>query len=142
MKTRSHISFSLTLGMALLAGMLAAACSSTPQGKPRTSVEERAQDYLNLLIAQDYAAAYEYLSPGYRSGTTLVDFQREQFGRRARLVDGRLGESDCSQGVCKVRVLVDYVIFGALPGVSEFKSKSAYTENWIQIDDIWFLVPE
>ncbi len=128
--------------LALLLAALLGACSAMDKRSVSAPVEQRMQEHLDLVLAQDFAAAYDYLSPGYRSGVSVADYQREQFSRPARFVDGTLGESVCSEGVCKVRVFVDYVIYGALPGVSEFKSKSAYDERWLEIDGVWYLVPE
>lgn len=117
-----------------------AACATVSQ-PPEAVVTERAQERLDALIAQDYAAAYEYLSPGYRSGVSLNDYTRRMLSRRMQWTNATVGESDCSEDACKLRISIDYEIFGAVPGVSRFKSKAAASEDWVRLDGTWYLVP-
>ena len=129
------------LGLALFTTALLAACASTGGGSGGASVETRAQEHLDLIIAQDFEGAFEYLSPGYRSGISVRDYQRKLFNRKAIWKEGTVGKSDCSEDACKVRISVKYVIYGALPGVGAFESFAAVEEDWVRIDGTWYLVP-
>lgn len=127
------------LGLAL-AALILSACATTSK-PPEEAVKERAQERLDLLIAQDYAAAYEYLSPGYRSGVTLNDYQRRMLRQRTQWTRATVGESDCSEDACKVRISIEYTIYGAVPGVSRFDSRAASTEDWVRSGGQWYFVP-
>jgi hypothetical protein len=127
-------------GSMLAAGLLAG-CAAT--GKPpEEAVLERAQERLDLVLSEDYAAAYEFLSPGYRSSVTLAAYQRDMVMRRLRWTDARAVGSECSEDVCKVRISMDFVVVGALPGVSRYETKGGGEENWIRTDGQWYYLPK
>ncbi len=128
-----------SFGLALTA-LLVGACAT--MGKPpEEAVAERAQERLDLLIAQDYEAAYEYLSPGYRSGVTLNDYQRRMLRQRMQWTDATVTQSDCSEDACKVRISMAYAVYGAVPGVSRFDSKAVSTEDWVRSSGQWYFIP-
>jgi hypothetical protein len=127
------------LGAAIVIGL--SGCAATGGMTPDEAVQERAQERLERVLAEDYAGAYEYLSPAYRSSVTLAAYQRTMAVRPVRWTGGRIVQSDCSEDVCKVSISLDYAVYGAVPGVSTFQSKSKVEENWIRDDGQWFLVP-
>ena len=130
-------------GVWVLMGALAlAACATTPAPTPEEAVLERAQERLDLLLAEDLAGAYEYLSPGYRSGVTLPAYQREVLSRPVRWTSARAVASDCSEDVCNVRIALEFEVYAAVPGMSRFKSPGAGEERWLRIDGQWYYVPK
>ncbi len=128
-------------GLALVAGLLLAGCAGMSK-TPEDAVKERARERLDLVLADDFAGAYEYLSPGYRSGVTLANYQRKMLTRKTQWTDAVVGQSECSGDVCKVRISVDFTIFGAVPGVTRIDSKAGHLEDWVKIDGDWYLVPK
>lgn len=128
------------LGVALAGAWLLSACATT-QSTPEEAVEARAADRLTALLAEDYATDYEYLSPGYRSGVTLAQHQRNMALRKVRWTDASVAGSECSEDVCKVRISIEYEVYGAVPGMSRFKSLGSAEEDWIFSAGEWFLVP-
>lgn len=116
-------------------------CAAT--GGPSTAevVTERAQERLDLVLAEDYGAAYDYLSPGYRSSVTSAAYLKAMALRPVRWTGARVAGTDCGAEACTVRVAIDYVVYGAVPGVSRFDSKSTATEDWIRVDGQWYLRP-
>jgi hypothetical protein len=121
------------------AALLLAACAA-PGPRP-DDVDARAQARWDRLLAGDIAGAYEYLSPGYRSGTTAMQYQREVLLKKVRWTGAEYIGSDCSESVCKVSISLDYAVMGALPGVPRYQSSRTITENWIWLDGQWWLVP-
>ena len=109
---------------------------------PEDAVTERAQQRWDTLLEGDIEGAYEYFSPGYRTGYSLLDFQRKLILMRMKWTGANVIESNCSSNSCKVRISVDYKVYGALPGVSEFKGNSLVEEDWILVDRQWYLLPE
>jgi len=129
------------LALALAGAALLSACAGLGKA-PEDIVRERAQERMDLLLAEDYAAAYDYLSPGYRSGVSETAYQRRMFQRRAQWTAATVGKSECSEDVCKVRISIDYTVYGVVPGMDRFDSTTAAVENWVEVDGTWYHVPE
>lgn len=124
----------------VLAGLLGA-CATTGKNA-ETRVGERAQARWDALLADDVETAWGYFSPGYRSGLSLSSYYRRLAAMRLRYTAARVIKSDCSEKVCKVRISVDYSVYGAVPGVDRFDTTSEVTENWIHTDGAWYFLPE
>ena len=83
---RCLVAVALTLALA--------ACATTPKTPP---LEQRVNEYLQLVLAEDYAAAYEYLSPGMRSSVSSVAYQRNMLLRKVSWSSAEYIESECSE---------------------------------------------
>lgn len=128
--------------LALLAVILLSACATTSTASPGDLVKERAQARWDALLKGDYATAYSYFSPGYRSATTVVDFE---IGMRMRKVQYRAAEFQdykCEKNVCTVRLKVAYKVARPVPGMADWKSDSAVSEQWIKSDGNWWFLPQ
>lgn len=106
------------------------------------SIEQRATARWNVLISGDMTAAYEYLSPGYRSSVSLEQYQRSLLTRQVGWNSADYIESECVEDSCKVKISIDYSVRGALPGVKEFKGVQKVEESWVRVNGVWYLVPE
>ncbi len=127
-------------GLLLGASLLLTACAGA-QKSPEEAVEARAAERLAAMLAEDYATDYGFLSPGYRSAVTLAQHQRNMALRKVRWLDASVAGSECSEDVCKVRISIEYEVYGAVPGMSRFKSLGAAEEDWIYSTGDWYLVP-
>jgi hypothetical protein len=110
--------------------------------KPEDGIEKRATARWNALLSGDLAGAYEFLSPGYRSSVSSLQYQRSILLKQVNWTAARYIESDCTETICKVTISLDYTLYGALPGVSSFKGTQMIDESWVLIDNTWHLVPE
>lgn len=127
--------------LALLVSLfLLSACATTVETKV-IGVEERATARWEALLSDDLAGAYEFLSPGYRSSVTSVQYQRSILLQRVRWTDAEIRGSECTETTCMVSVLLSYRVTAALPGVKTFKGKKDGKESWVKVDDMWYLVP-
>jgi len=127
--------------LVLLAVMLLSACATTP-ASPEDIVKERAQARWDALLNGDFATAYSYFSPGYRSATTVVDFE---IGIRMRKVQYRTAEfqdHSCENNVCTVRLKVGYKLAKPVPGMTDWESESVVSEQWIKSDGNWWFLPQ
>lgn len=106
------------------------------------SIEQRATARWNVLLSGDMTAAYEYLSPGYRSSVSLEQYQRSLLTRQVGWNSADYIESECVEDSCKVKISIDYSVRGALPGVKEFKGVQKVEESWVRVNGVWYLVPE
>ena len=120
--------------------LLLFACATTT--RTENSVEKRVTERWNAVLSGDLASAYEYLSPGYRSSVTLNQYMRSVLLMRVTWTGARYMESECTETTCKVKISIDYALYGALPGVSSFNGTQVVQENWVSSDGIWYLVPD
>jgi len=116
------------------------ACATS--GGVNSSIEKRVDERWNLLFSGDLAGAYEYLSPGYRSSVSSIQYQRAVLLQQVKWTDATYIESDCSEVTCKVKILLGYSVYGAVPGAQEFKGQQTVVESWVLVDDNWYMVPK
>lgn len=117
------------------------ACATTPREEPK-GVAELAQERWDTLLGGDLGAAYEYLSPGYRSSVNSMQYQRKVLLQKVRWTGAEYIDSDCLESTCKVQISLDFSLIGALPGVRRFNGNQTVEENWIKIEGKWWFVPE
>jgi len=107
------------------------ACASVQQRPPEQVVRDRAQARWDALVKGDTKTAYEYLSPGYRSFTTL-----EQYGKSVNKNFWKsvvVHDVVCAADSCEVHGTMDYEVFGK-------RTTSPYKEKWIREGSNWWFV--
>ena len=133
---------SVVIGLILLAAMLLSACATTSSVSPEEIVKERAQARWDALLTGDFATAYSYLSPGYRSANTVVDYE---IGIRVRKVQYRTAEyqgHSCEKNLCTVHFKVGYRVARPVPGMDNWESYSTVSEQWIESNGEWWFLPQ
>ncbi len=120
--------------------LLLCACATT--ARTENSIEKRATARWNAVLSGDLAGAYEFLSPGFRSSVSSTQYQRSILLKQVKWTGARYMESECTETICKVKISVDYTVYGALPGVNSFDSTQTIHESWVLVDGNWYLVPE
>ena len=128
----------VTLGLCLL---VLAACATSPAARDK-AIQERAQARWDALLAKDYATAYEYLSPGYRSATSATDFEIAFRSRRVQYLSAEYQGHDCEESACTVRMKLGYKIVRPVAGLPEWKSDSVVEERWINSAGKWWYLPD
>lgn len=96
----------------------------------------------DALLSGDLAAAYEYLSPGFRSSVSSLQYQRSILLKKVKWTSAEIIESKCEETICNVEILLGFTVYGALPGVSKFEDTEQIYETWVLVDGKWYLVPE
>jgi hypothetical protein len=120
--------------------LLLSACAGNVSKE--SQIEERATARWDALLSNDVATAYEYLSPGYRSSVSLNQYQRSLLLRQVSWTTASYKGSECTEVSCKVKISLDYVVRGAIPGVKEFKGTQNVAESWVSVGGVWYLVPD
>ena len=120
--------------------LLLSACAS-PERTER-NIEERAMERWNTLLGEDLDGAYQFLSPGYRSSVSSLQYQRAILLNKVKWTGARYIESDCTETTCKVKISLDYALYGVLPGVNSFNSTQTVDESWVLTEGIWYFVPD
>jgi len=121
--------------------LVLAACSMA-QVQPGQEVPERAQARWDALLEGDYAKAYSYATPGYRSSTSATDFEIEFRTRRLQYLSAEYRDHECEKSTCTVRMKVGYRIVRPAAGVPEWKSSSVIEEQWIESAGEWWSLPD
>lgn len=129
--------------IALLGSLLVlASCATTGGDTPEDRLRERATARWEALLGGDLAGAYEYLSPGYRSSVSSLQYQRSILMRRVAWTSAEYIGSECSEYTCRVKMLVGFAIHGALPGVKSIEDDDTIEESWVLTGGQWYLVPQ
>lgn len=126
--------------MAVVCVLLLLSACATSVSKEK-QVEQRATARLEALIGGDLESAYEYLSPGYRSSVSLVQYQRSILLQQVKWTSAKYLENTCEETTCIVKVLVGFTVYGALPGVKSFDGTKDIEESWVLVRGNWYLVP-
>lgn len=123
---------------------LAAGCAAVPadsdgwRQSQREVLISRAEARWDGLIGGDYARAYSYSSPDYRSVVSLQQYQRK-FGR---IVNWRLARakdvSYDSPTVASVSVEVTYQVGGSKVSGETVENVKLMTEKWLYKDGGWW----
>ena len=119
--------------------LLLSACAS-PETKENT-IEGRVEARWDTLLKGDLAAAYEFLSPGYRSSVSSLQYQRSILIQKIRWTGAEYSSHVCEETTCNVRVTMDFSVYGALPGVKSFEGTQVVEETWVQVGGQWYFVP-
>lgn len=122
--------------------MTLAACATTSTAARDARIEKRAQARWDALLARDYATAYGFLSPGYRSTTSATDFEIDVRSRRVQYQSAEYKGHSCEESTCTVQMMVGYRVARPVQGLPEWKSSSLIEERWILSAGEWWLLPE
>jgi hypothetical protein len=124
----------ITLGAAIVA---AAGCASIGAG-PRPAeqvVLERAQARWNALVERDFAAAYPYLTSGYRAVVPLQAYRRQSTGP-AQWEGAKAQSAKCEAARCIVTVEITFRL--GLPGHADRVQSAFVDETWVLEDGQWY----
>jgi len=123
--------------------LLLAACAATPQKPNPDDIAVRVQERWDKLATRDFAGAYAYLSPGYRSIVSLNDYMAQMLKQKVRWAGGRYVSSECTENACQVRVDIDYSLTSPVPGLSRYDgTQKNAPESWVRTEGQWWYLPE
>ena len=127
----------------LLLVFLLSACATTTTTTPSTDelVKERAEARWEALLSRDYASAYSFYSPGYRSTASVTDFEIEIRLRRVRWTTAEYLKHDCNENTCSVRFRVGYRVSSPVPGVDTWDGYDVITDKWVKTGGEWWYLP-
>lgn len=130
----------ITLLALCAVSLLFVACTTTTTTSEL--IEQRAMARWNAVLSEDIDAAYAYLSPGYRSSVSYKQYYRSLLLIQVKWTSADYIESICEETTCNVKILLNFTIYGAVPGVASMESKQVIEESWVLVDDAWYLVPK
>jgi hypothetical protein len=122
-----------------LAAMLLAACAGTGGPVPaEISVEERAQQRWDYLVAREFESAWTLYTPGFRQTTSADDYRRDRARRPVRWLTGQVQDAVCEDDRCQVTVVVTYQAPTAPAGQRRIRMTRNIEETWIRLDGQWW----
>lgn len=113
------------------------ACQDKEAGK----LDNRVLAYWNFKINKDFKSAYQYLSPGWKSGEREEAYIRRMSQSTVDWLDAKLIDKKCSEkDLCELTIEITYeYMFQGVMG-KKMKVDSRSKENWIMIDNTWYNV--
>ena len=106
---------------------------------------ERSQARWDALVAGDWATAYRYLSPGARTAMSEEDYAVQMRQRTINWIAADARDASCSEdeGVCEVKVAVNYSVNRGVPGLKKaVELQREVAERWVYADGAWYFVPD
>jgi hypothetical protein len=122
--------------------VLAGCATTSPTAARDTLIQQRAQARWDAILARDYATAYAYATPGYRSATSATDFEIDLRSRRVQYTSGAYKDHSCEEAACTVRISVGYKVARPVAGLSEWNGNSLLEEQWVFSQGEWWFLPE
>jgi hypothetical protein len=108
----------------------------------KNKLENRVIDYWNHKINQNYIAAYDFLSPGWKSNEDKDAFERRMNMSKADWKTVKFLNKECSETyLCTVTIEVEYEYIFKEAGGNKVLLPSTLKENWLLQDNIWYYVP-
>ena len=130
---KSHY-FKRLLMVSSLAALLSGCAGLGTDNRPAdVVVSERAEAWVQALLAGDYRAAYEYTTPGYRQFSSAGSYHARVAGT-ALWKTAEVDSVICEETLCNVRFIVEY------PGYrnsGDVRRPRDY--RWIQSEGRWWL---
>ena len=129
-KTRFHAAARRLV--AVVFGLVAAACATTPPKPAEVIVQERAQARWDLMVKGDFDRAYEYFSPSSRAAMPLASF-------KSRIKPGfwkevKVEKAECSSADrCEAVATISYDHRG-------MRIDTPHRETWIRDESNWWLL--
>lgn len=130
--------------LVLMSALLAACAAGPGTGKSSSQagvLRERVLERWNYLIENNFHAAYEYLTPGYRATRTAQAYAATA---KAAVLDWTGVEwlrQECdTEDSCKVELVLNYQV--RMPSVGKVPAVTSVEERWIRVDGQWYFLPE
>ena len=150
----THSKIGILLTMILLAGCeqppQAAAAVTNGNPSPQAAADSPAANHEQVapratarweqVLAQEYAAAYDYFSRGTRAILPLEIFIQRSRGGVARYQEAELVEQQCEKQLCRLKFDLKYVYIGPTQRLQGLEMNTTFTETWRYEGGEWWLV--
>ena len=131
-----------TLALGLLSAAILAGCATSPAKKSQDDVVvERAKQRWEAILSRDYATAYALYSPGYRSATSVTDFEIELRLRKIRWISAEYMRHECEESRCTVKFKTGYQVNSPVPGLDTYSGYDSSEDQWVKTGGEWWFVP-
>lgn len=102
----------------------------------------RAVDRWQKVIAADWQAAYQFLTPGARRIQSYEDYAQRMGQAQIKWMDARVIKVVCEDAeTCHVQVELDIEVNVPGMGTSKVSTLTVIEESWLSSDGGWFYLP-
>jgi hypothetical protein len=124
----------------ILALFIVTGCASAP-ATGEDAVKQRAEQRWEAIFAKEYASAYEFYSPGYRSKYSATDLEIALRVQKVRWFSADYVDHSCEEKSCIVRFNLGYKVAAPVPGIDVWTGWDTIEEQWIQTGGEWWYLP-
>lgn len=114
-------------------------CATAPMQTPEEIVRDRAQAWLDALMAFDIDGVYSFTSPAYQSAHS-ARFHSKNYAGRGMWKAAELGKIQCDDaieyGTCEVQVIITYRGFNMKDDMV-----TSTWHTWVNLDNVWYSQP-
>ena len=108
----------------------------------KSKLDNRVLDYWNYKISQNYEAAYEFLSPGWKNNEDQEAYAQRMKSSRVNWKTVKILNKKCSETyICNVTVVIEYEYMFKEAMGNKILMPSTLKENWLMQDNSWYHTP-
>jgi len=133
----THLAKALATAAMLAATLGGCAGLGTPQ-PPELKVRQLATQRWQALLAQDFAKAYNFLTPSYRQLHSADTYQKKRQGVPVRWLAAKVLRVQCEPAKCEVRI--DLESKPLSPFGFNGTINSGLDETWVLEDGQWWML--
>ena len=104
-------------------------------------VEKQTVAWLQAMVDGKWDETYQFTSPGYRSGVSVTAHAIKMASRRVTWLGGEVLGHSCEDDICVVDMRIVFKVHQPVRSMSEYEGSQVIKENWLKLDDQWWLVP-
>lgn len=128
--------------MSLLCVLLLTACAGGIKSMSKEQrVKAKVEAYWAAMVAEDYAAAYAHLAPGFRTRVS-EDAYMKRFKGKTTFHESKVSKVDCDIEVCNLVVDSKHTIHAIPPFNMDLDTTGAWKQKWIYSGEAWWLLPK
>lgn len=133
----------ITYTTLIIAVLLLNACATQRPKTTEETVMQRSSAKWEAIFEQDFAKAYQYLSPGFRELYSEEAYARRIKRQPVKWLNADVLSAECEDRVCKVKVDLQVKVKPRVPGVPPVEIPSKITESWLLNEKgDWYYVPK
>ncbi len=127
-----------TLALIIITSITLTACVNDESGK----LDNRVKAYWDAKVKKDFKTAYTFLTPGWKKTESEQSYIIRMSGIAINWLSTRIDSKTCAKpDVCKVKVVISFV-YRFPTGGGSIESESKTNENWLMIDNVWYILPK
>lgn len=116
--------------------------AESPAQNAQQTLEQRAVERWDALVARNFELAYTFETPSYRKVYTAEQFKRK-FGTRVAWLGARVNTvKELGNGVAEVMIKLRFKAAVPIPGMEAVQDETNLKEKWVQEEGTWFHVTE
>jgi hypothetical protein len=110
------------------------------KGSDEKALRQRVAEYWEYKSKEEFDKSYEFEDPYYRNLVSLTKYIRGINSGLMEWKSAEIKEIELGEGIADVELAVDIKL--AFPGFKKMEHQSRVKEKWVNVDGMWYHVPE